>query len=128
MAAAFGGKTNGIKLESFIFDVFPAANTMAVVEINRSEEFSPVKNAPGSLEDSPDTARALLSALHRSWLSKAGAVVEGEGLVEISPAVSYAGEGLEGAKGMTLKAPLYIHAKGEATRFPASSEVTVLSL
>lgn len=109
MAERFGAKTNGIKLESFIFDVFPAAKSMAVVEIDRTAEFSPVKNAPGSSEDSPDTARALLSTLHRSWLTRSGVVVDGEGLVEISPAVSYSGEGLEGLKGKQLTAPLYIH-------------------
>lgn len=114
MAAAFGGKPNGIKLESFIFDVFPAASTMAVVEIDRAAEFSPVKNAPGSADDSPDTAWAQLSALHTAWVVAAGGKVEGEGLVEVSPDVSYAGEGLEGLKGKTLTAPLYIHRVGEA--------------
>ena len=113
MTAAFGGVPNGIKLESFIFDVFPAARSMAVLEINRAAEFSPVKNAPGSAEDSPDTARAISSALHRGWLSSAGAKVVGEGLVEVSAAVSYAGEGLEGVAGVELRAPLLLLAEGE---------------
>jgi hypothetical protein len=33
-------------------------------QVVRAEEFSPVKNAPGSASDSPDTARAHLMALH----------------------------------------------------------------
>jgi UDP-N-acetylglucosamine/UDP-N-acetylgalactosamine diphosphorylase len=48
-AAAHGGKHGGytgLKLESFIFDVFPAATAMAVLEVPRDAEFSPVKNAP----------------------------------------------------------------------------------
>ena len=113
MAAAFGGVPNGIKLESFIFDVFPAAQRMAALEVERAAEFSPVKNAPGSAEDSPDTARALLSALHRGWLAAAGARVEGDGLVEVSAAASYAGEGLESLAGATLRAPLLVRRRGE---------------
>jgi UDP-N-acetylglucosamine/UDP-N-acetylgalactosamine diphosphorylase len=107
-------KNNGIKLESFIFDVFPAAKSMAVLEIDRAAEFSPVKNAPGSAEDSPDTARAIVGALHRKWLLAAGAAVEGEGIVEVSAAVSYAGEGLAALEGRQLRAPLLLLAPGEA--------------
>jgi UDP-N-acetylglucosamine pyrophosphorylase len=114
MAAAFKGANNGIKLESFIFDVFPAAKKMAVLEIDRSEEFSPVKNAPGSAEDSPDTARAIVGALHRKWLLAAGAEVEGAGQVEVSAAVSYAGEGLSALAGRKLAAPLLLLRAGEA--------------
>ena len=78
---------NGIKLESFIFDVFPKAEHMAVLSCQRAAEFSPVKNAPGSAEDSPDTARKHISALHRKVLAAAGVEVAGDadGLVEISP-------------------------------------------
>ena len=84
----------GIKLESFIFDVFPAAKNMGLLEVERAEEFSPVKNAPGSKEDSPDTARALLAALHRGWLAAAGVQVPEGTRVEVSPLVSFAGEGV----------------------------------
>jgi UDP-N-acetylglucosamine/UDP-N-acetylgalactosamine diphosphorylase len=88
----------GIKLESFIFDIFPSAQRMAVMEIVREEEFSPVKNAPGSPDgDSPDTARELLLQQHRRWLQDAGAVVSNDVHVEVSPLVSYAGEGLKEA-------------------------------
>lgn len=50
---------NGIKLESFIFDVFPLSQRMAVLDVARAEEFAPVKNPPGTATDSPDSARAL---------------------------------------------------------------------
>lgn len=48
----------GVKFELFIFDAFPLADSIGILEVNRDEEFAPVKNAPGSKEDSPDTARA----------------------------------------------------------------------
>lgn len=103
-----GQGNNGIKLESFIFDVFPAAKRMAVLEIERSSEFSPIKNAPGSADDSPDTARAIIASLHRGWLTQAGAVVEGPigAACEVSPLVSFGGEGLHVFAGVTLQAPL----------------------
>lgn len=55
----------GIKLELFIFDTFPLAENVALLEVRRDEEFAPVKNAPGSAADSPDTARAAILALHQ---------------------------------------------------------------
>lgn len=39
---------NGLKLEMFIFDVFPLASRWTLVEVAREDEFAPVKNAPGS--------------------------------------------------------------------------------
>lgn len=54
----------GVKLELFIFDTFPLADSTALLEVKREEEFAPVKNAPGSATDSPDTARAAIMALH----------------------------------------------------------------
>jgi UDP-N-acetylglucosamine pyrophosphorylase len=85
---------NAYKFERFIFDLFPLADKLAVLQVNRSEEFAPVKNKEG--EDSPETARKLVLELHRKWLLEAGAaeeLLEGR-TVEISPLISYAGEGL----------------------------------
>lgn len=61
---------NGHKLERFLFDALPAAERVAVLEVERSEEYAPVKNAEGS--DSPATARAALDAQARSWLAAGG--------------------------------------------------------
>ncbi len=38
---------NGWKFEMFIFDVFPFARQMVVMEVDRAMEFSPLKNAEG---------------------------------------------------------------------------------
>ena len=113
VASATGGVT-GVKLESFIFDVFPMATSMAVLEVPRESEFAPVKNAPGAADDSPDTARALLRAAHARWLAAAGALLPPDGgAVEVSPLVSYAGEGLGALAGVTLTSPSLIVAAGE---------------
>lgn len=112
---AMAGRGNtGIKLESFIFDVFPRARAMAVLDIPRESEFSPVKNAPGSREDSPDTARALVSDLHRKWLAAAGAALPAAGgLVDVSPLVSYGGEGLGALAGVSVLTPATVLASDE---------------
>lgn len=86
---------NGIKLETFIFDVFPMSERMAVLDVRRNEEFAPVKNKSGSVSDSPDIAREMISSLSKKFLMDSGADVQGDGLCEILPMTSYAGEGLE---------------------------------
>lgn len=108
-----GRGNTGIKLESFIFDVFPQARHMAVLEVERAGEFAPVKNAPGSSDDSPDTARQLLSAEYAKWLASAGVEVKGDGLVEVTPLASYGGEGLHGLAGKVLVTPLLVCAAKE---------------
>lgn len=96
-------KPNGMKLEMFVFDVFPFTKRFAVLEVSRSEEFSPLKNAPGTGSDDPQTSTRDLLSQHKRWLEAAGAKLEEGVEVEVSPLVSYAGEGLEGVKGKTIK-------------------------
>ncbi|KAI0033972.1 nucleotide-diphospho-sugar transferase [Vararia minispora EC-137] len=95
-------KPNGMKLELFVFDVFPFTKHFAVLEVARKEEFSPLKNAPGTGTDDPETSRRDLLAQHRRFLEAAGARVADGVEIEISPLVSYAGEGLESVKGKTF--------------------------
>eukprot|EP00301_Raphidiophrys_heterophryoidea_P018878 c3871_g1_i1.p1 GENE.c3871_g1_i1~~c3871_g1_i1.p1 ORF type:complete len:493 (-),score=119.85 c3871_g1_i1:170-1648(-) len=102
---------SGVKMEQFIFDVFPFASNMAVLEGSRNEDFAPVKNAPGSAVDSPDTARALVSNLHIQWASVHGVKFtnnDGSKLFEISPIVSYEGEGLQGKFTREITLPAHI--------------------
>ena len=105
---------NGVKLEMFIFDVFDFAESMAILQVPREEQFSPVKNKEGpGVKDSPGTAREMLSNLHKEWLVAAGATINGDGLVEVSPLVSYNGEGLESFAGKTLQTPCLIQEKAQ---------------
>jgi UDP-N-acetylglucosamine/UDP-N-acetylgalactosamine diphosphorylase len=72
---------NGHKLERFVFDALPAASSVAVIEIQRGEEYSPVKNRDG--DDSPATARRDLVALYRRWLEAAALPVPEGAWIEI---------------------------------------------
>jgi UDP-N-acetylglucosamine/UDP-N-acetylgalactosamine diphosphorylase len=107
-------KVNGLKLEMFIFDIFGLADRWVVMEVLREDEFAPVKNGPGSAVDSPDTARLLVSQQAVRWLEKAGACCEEDksmsalGLCEVSPLLSYFGEGLEAFEGNVLAQPFFL--------------------
>ena len=120
---------NGVKLEKFVFDVFSLADPerFVVFECRREEEFEPLKAAEGET-GTPETCRTKLSRLHAKWLLAAGAELvapggdsligdEGEDdtkidkkmIVEVSPKVSYAGEGLEKlVQGKSLVWPLHL--------------------
>ena len=95
-------KPNGMKLEMFVFDVFPHTARFAVLEVARTEEFSPLKNAPGTGADDPGTSRRDLLAQHRRFLEAAGATVKDGAEIELSPLVTYAGEGLAPVKGKVI--------------------------
>lgn len=101
-------KPNGMKLELFVFDVFPFTKRFAVLEVARNEEFSPLKNAPGTGADDPGTSRRDLLAQHKRFLERAGAQVKDGVEIELSPRVSYAGEGLEFVKGKTFTRSGYV--------------------
>lgn len=90
--------TTGIKLETFIFDVFPLSKSMKVLGVLRENEFAPVKNAPGAASDSPNTACQLVSRQCKRWLLNAGASFadsKPDAICEVLPLLSYNGEGLE---------------------------------
>lgn len=76
---------NAFKFERFIFDLLPLAENALAVEADKSEAFAPVKNDNSRPADSPATAQAAMTALHRRWLREAGAEVADEVPVEISP-------------------------------------------
>jgi len=103
-------KPNGIKLEQFIFDVFPMLDLskFACLEVKREDEFSPLKNGRGKGEDDPDTSKRDIMNQGKRWLQAVGATVvseEQDAGIEVSPLISYGGEGLEKLKGKTVTAP-----------------------
>jgi UDP-N-acetylglucosamine/UDP-N-acetylgalactosamine diphosphorylase len=110
-------KPNGIKMEKFVFDVFRFAKNFVVWDCVREEEFAPLKNAEGASDFTPAHCRNALFNLHHKFVANAGGkLVDDKGcelkpvvgmennnnndekaelVCEISPLVSYAGEGLE---------------------------------
>lgn len=122
-------KSNGIKMEKFVFDVFPFSRDFVVFEVEREDEFSPLKNADRSDTDSPTTARNSLLAQHCRWATAAGATLLDKhgnrrpltsvsaddrppAQCEISPLVSYFGEGLEQLlKGRAIATPFVLDEK-----------------
>ncbi|KAI5781827.1 nucleotide-diphospho-sugar transferase [Geopyxis carbonaria] len=106
-------KPNGIKLEQFVFDIFPriALDKFACLEVKREDEFSPLKNARGTGEDDPDTSKRDVMNQGKKWVEAAGATLVSEEAstgVEVSPLISYGGEGLEFLKGREIKGPAVI--------------------
>lgn len=67
------------------------------LEVDRTEEFSPLKNADGAKNDTPTTCRSHYLERGTKWVKDNGANVDG--LVEVKS--SYAGEGLQFVNGKT---------------------------
>eukprot|EP00208_Stichococcus_sp_RCC1054_P001973 CAMPEP_0206140996 /NCGR_PEP_ID=MMETSP1473-20131121/11448_1 /ASSEMBLY_ACC=CAM_ASM_001109 /TAXON_ID=1461547 /ORGANISM="Stichococcus sp, Strain RCC1054" /LENGTH=469 /DNA_ID=CAMNT_0053535381 /DNA_START=218 /DNA_END=1627 /DNA_ORIENTATION=+ len=107
------GPVKGIKLELFIFDTFPMASKVSLLEAPRVSQFAPVKNKEG--QDSPATAREALLKLHSGWVRAAGGAIDGSGdeaVVEVPALLSYGGEGLDGVcSGRTFTAGTVVDAK-----------------
>ncbi|XP_023218647.1 UDP-N-acetylhexosamine pyrophosphorylase-like [Centruroides sculpturatus] len=119
-------KPNGIKLEKFVFDVFELSDRFVVWEVIRKDEFSPLKNSKDVANDSPISARQDLFDLHMRYVLNAGGRFDSKNMdlisndlakkivCEISPLVSYDGEGLEElVKGKTFILPLLIQSTEE---------------
>jgi UDP-N-acetylglucosamine/UDP-N-acetylgalactosamine diphosphorylase len=83
------GKPNGAKFEMFVFDALPFARNGLVIETQRADDFSPVKNAEGV--DSPRSAREDQLRQYARWLLSVGApvAVDATGLpvfgIEVAP-------------------------------------------
>ncbi|KAL0092233.1 nucleotide-diphospho-sugar transferase [Phycomyces blakesleeanus] len=115
---------SGMKLECFVFDVFPFAHSLSVLEVDRKDDFSPLKNAPGSGADCPETSRRDIVAQHVRFIEAAGGKVVGEHSddldklhFEISSWVTYSGEGIrEIVQGKTITAPAVIETREDLIR------------
>lgn len=79
---------NAVKLETFIFDVLPLAKNPLVLEVDRGEEFSPVKNLTGP--DSLETSKRDQVRRACRWLEAAGVHVprRPDGEPEVTVAIS----------------------------------------
>jgi len=78
----------GVKFETFVFDALAHSVPSIALEVERAEEFSPVKNKSG--EDSPASCRADLCRMFARWVRAAGlplpaADAEGNHPVEVDP-------------------------------------------
>eukprot|EP00108_Taenia_solium_P006843 TsM_000171700 transcript=TsM_000171700 gene=TsM_000171700 len=95
---------NALKLEKFIFDVFQFSKRFFIWEVDRTTEFSPLKNGPEAQRDCPRTCRKSILDMHASWARAAGAVFSNDArdIIEISPLVSLGGENLECLKGKQI--------------------------
>ena len=74
---------NAVKFETFVFDALPFAKNPLILEADRGEEFSPVKNMTGV--DSLESSRADQIQKAKNWLSKAGHKYREDSIVEICP-------------------------------------------
>jgi UDP-N-acetylglucosamine/UDP-N-acetylgalactosamine diphosphorylase len=103
---------NAIKFERFIFDLLPHARRAIVVEVDAEREFAPVKNAPGAEQDSPELVQERMISLHREWLRSAGAAVDDDVPVEISPLFALDDEEVAAKvqPGTRIDKPTYFHA------------------
>ncbi|MEP3480156.1 MAG: UDPGP type 1 family protein [Fuerstiella sp.] len=88
-------EANAYKFERFIFDALPLAENALIVEGDREREFNPVKNATGS--DSPQTAKAALQRIAKTWLKEAGQDVPDGQSIELSPLVAVSSDQLQAA-------------------------------
>lgn len=61
---------NAVKLEMFVFDALEFCDRSVILEVERAEEFGPIKNADGI--DSPATSKELQSDRACRWLQAAG--------------------------------------------------------
>ena len=63
-------KPNGYKFETFIFDALKHVHNTVIMEVDRGQEFSPLKNRTG--DDSPETVKRDQLRLFASWFEQAG--------------------------------------------------------
>jgi UDP-N-acetylglucosamine/UDP-N-acetylgalactosamine diphosphorylase len=66
-------ESDGIKLESFVFDALPLASKSVILQTIRSEEFAPTKNAFGP--DSVETTKQMMVDRAANWLESAGVTI-----------------------------------------------------
>ena len=82
-------ESDAVKFETFVFDALPLAQESIILEIDRADQFAPVKNATGV--DSLQTSQKLQIARASRWMEQAGIEVprkpdgSPDATIEISP-------------------------------------------
>ena len=74
---------NAVKFETFVFDALPFAKNPLILEADRLEEFSPVKNMTGV--DSLESSQADQVKRAKKWLFLAGHKTKESSTIEICP-------------------------------------------
>jgi UDP-N-acetylglucosamine/UDP-N-acetylgalactosamine diphosphorylase len=74
---------NAVKFETFVFDALPLAKNPLILEADRLEEFSPVKNMTGV--DSLESSQADQVKRAKKWLFLAGHKTKESSTIEICP-------------------------------------------
>jgi len=102
-------RANAFVLETSLLDYFAYTDRVVALDVKREREFAPVCEGTGP--HSPETAKHLLQNAHRAWLIGAGARPDDfskeNASVEVSPLLSYEGEGL-GQRGVNLQFPCHL--------------------
>jgi UDP-N-acetylglucosamine/UDP-N-acetylgalactosamine diphosphorylase len=113
--AVMSEKNNAIQFQLTVHESLQFVDREAffVLQVERDEEFAPIKQLEGE-EATPEAARRALSDLHIKYLALAGAEFEGEGNFEIDTLLTYQGEGLEQFEGRTFTLPFFL--KNEQVR------------
>jgi UDP-N-acetylglucosamine/UDP-N-acetylgalactosamine diphosphorylase len=70
-------KSNGYKFETFIFDALKHVHNSVIMEVDRGQEFSPLKNRTG--EDSPQTVLHDQLRFFAGWFEHAGISIPRDG-------------------------------------------------
>ena len=97
---------NAVKLEMFVFDALPLCRESMVLEVDRDEEFAPIKNVDAQdaskSVDSPTTSRRMQTERAGRWLEANGVEVPRDALgrldavIEISPLTAVEPDDLSG--------------------------------
>jgi len=109
---------NGYRIESWIFDALEHSPRVSGFQVSR-DECAFVKNRTGS--NSPASAVLAVAHLHQKWILRVGGVFAEDEVAtdaddhecEISPLVSYDGEGLDGCFLKPVRLPFLLRAQNE---------------
>lgn len=97
----------GVKFEKFIFDSLAMTSNTLVLEVERAEEFAPVKNKDGA--DSVSTCQKMMTSLFIKWLKSNGVTIsESIRIVEISPLYALTASDLPGDVVLPEKVEIYL--------------------